>query len=203
MAKNLFLLGKIGTGKSTLLRNNLLPVLDRTGGFFVQRVLISGVCTAFRLLPVTNAEEYLLEKEEPELENLDNLFLKSDGQGNWHNDLAVFRNAGIRFLQESAAEGKRLILLDEIGGVELSCVPFVRALKKIISGSLPVIGVLKAPVNAGTLEECLAGGGITSINRAFINELRKDPFTELNYVDRSTVGCTAEKVKCFVEAAVK
>lgn len=202
MAKNLFLLGKIGTGKSTLIRNTLLPFIDRAGGFFVQRVLISGTCAAFRLLPVTGAEDYLLEKEELSLERLSGIFLRSDGRGNWSSNMAVFRTTGVRCLQESASSGKKLILLDEIGGVELHCASFMRALKKIISGPLPVLGVLKAPANAGTLEECLAGTGITAVNKAFIEELAKDPFSELSYVDRNSIGCATEKVKSFVEAAV-
>ncbi|MDY6827095.1 MAG: nucleoside-triphosphatase [Bacillota bacterium] len=201
MVKNLFLLGKIGTGKSTLIRNSLLPCLDQTGGFFVQRVLIGGVCVAFRLLPVTNAEEYLLEKEQTALEGLSNIFLWNNGRGNWQSNFEVFWTTGVRCLHEGLSAGKKLILLDEIGGIELHCPPFMEAVKEIIAGPLPVLGVFKAPPNAETLEECLAGNGITSVNKVFIDELHKDPVTELFHVDRDNMDCISEKIKRFVEVA--
>lgn len=201
MVKNLFLLGKIGTGKSTLIRNSLLPCIDQTGGFFVQRVFIGGVCAAFQLLPVTNAEEYLLEKEQTTLEGLKNIFLWNNGRGNWQSNLEVFRKTGVRCLHEGLSAGKKLILLDEIGGIELHCPPFMKAVREIIAGPSPVLGVLKAPPNAETLEECLADSGITTINKVFIDELHKDTVTELIHVDRENMGCTSEKIKRFVEAA--
>lgn len=198
MLKNLFLFGGIAAGKSSLIRDTLLPGLEQVGGFFVQRILTEDSCFAFRLLKITTAQEYTLHRKAETLEELENLFLWNDGRGNWASNIDIFRTAGIQYLNESVEEGKKIILLDEIGGIELQCPPFTAVLRKILLGPSPVLGVLKAHQNADTLEKCLAGRGVAAVNKTFINDLNRDPASELLFFDPSRRKRVADRVKSFV-----
>jgi nucleoside-triphosphatase THEP1 len=203
LVKNLFLLGKIGTGKSSLIRENLLPYLELVGGFFVQRIFMGGSSVAFRLLPVTTAGEYILNRKVETLGGLENIFLFNDGRGNWHSNMEVFITDGTRYLHESIATGKKVILLDEIGGIELHCPPFMEAVMEVLSSPVSVLGVQKAPENAETLEECQAGRNVAAVNKIFFKDLQKDSASELLLVDRGNIDYITGRVKNFVNAAIR
>ncbi len=200
MKKNLFLLGDIGTGKSTLIREALLPHLPRVGGFFVQRILIKGRCAAFRLQPVETAAAYRINEHVSTLDGLTNLFLYSDAQGRWRQDSAVFSGVGTGCLERSMASGKELILLDELGGIELGCTSFMEAVRAVLDSSIPVLGVYKAPRNAAKLAGCLGDGSTGSANRAVLDYLQSHPLTGLYTVNAAGCSHAARLVKAFVEA---
>jgi nucleoside-triphosphatase THEP1 len=106
LKKNLFLLGNIGAGKSTLIKNALVPCLESVGGFFVQRVIVNDIYYAFRLLPVTTAEEYILDLRQERLNNTKNAFLFRDESGNWKNSMDVFSTTGIDCLENANLQNK-------------------------------------------------------------------------------------------------
>ena len=200
MTKNLFLLGSIGAGKSTVIRQFLLPYLPEIGGFFVQRILCDKELVAFSLKPVDNKSGYQLTQEVDNLVGLVNLFLYSNDQGNWQRDEDVFQNSGALWLRNSRQDHKRLILLDELGGIELHNQAFMAEVYETLNSSTPVLGVVKAPANARILERVEAGKGVTEVNLTFIDYLHNDPGTELLDVDNIKRNEAAFKVKSFVEA---
>lgn len=200
MIKNLFLFGSIGAGKSTVIRQSLIPHLPEVGGFYVQRILRNKELVAFSLKPVDNKSDYQLTREVNNLVGLDNLFLHADDQGNWQRDDHVFQNSGAVCLRNSRQDHKKLILLDELGGIELHNQVFMAEVYKTLNSSTPVLGVVKAPANARILEKVEAGKGVTDVNLAFINYFNNDQGTELLDVDNINRNELTFRVKSFVEA---
>ena len=150
MAKLLFLEGPIQVGKSTLLRKFLAPYKDQIGGFSSQRLTDNkGDTVAFRIVSAQDfrlaiALEEVINLENPSEEELQNsgvfrMIPKDSESKNYHN---VFENTGLDYLKNIS--NKKLILLDEIGGIELKNDAFKSALYKVLEGDMPCIGVIKS-----------------------------------------------------------
>lgn len=199
MVSNLFLLGTIGVGKSTMIRECLMPYLPETGGFFVQRIFIGSEYAAFRLCPVDSFPGYELDCHVETLEGLNNLFLYSLSGNNWQRNLEVFEKAGLDCLEKSLRKNKKLILMDELGGVELYSKVFTGKVKEVISAEVPVLGVAKNPANSRVLENSLAGRGVIDTNSQFLQYLGSHPSTELMTVTRENRLEASIRLKSFIE----
>lgn len=141
MAKHFFFEGLIQDGKSTLIRELIRDYLPQIGGFSCQRLLDDSLRTVgFRLAPASEA--MILTK--PYTPELTDVFLHFDGRKT-EMKADVFTNTAIRYLKES--RDKDLILLDEIGGIELMSTEFRRILYQTLAGDIPCIGVLKLEVS--------------------------------------------------------
>lgn len=141
MGKSLFLTGDSGEGKSTLLFQCLKPYRAVTCGFYSQRLIDENGDTAgFRLASAK-------EEWEPEVcfrEGLSNIFLRRTKEG-MLSFPEVFQSEGRKLL---AGHGdNKLILMDEIGGVELLIPEFMEAVHDCMNGPKPCIGVLKSRKN--------------------------------------------------------
>lgn len=200
MVKNLFLYGAIGAGKSSLIRDCLHSRMANLGGFFVQRIFQGEQLRGFSLVPVDEASEYQLNYSVGTIAGLKNLFLFVDEKGNWQRNDNVFQVNGVKCLQNSLRNDIKLVLLDELGGVELNNAAFMSEVYKILDSATPVLGVVKAPGNAKILESAAAGKGVTGVNRSFIDRLYDDRKTELYLVDQNNRDEATLKVKNFVEA---
>ena len=201
MINKLFLSGTIGAGKSTLIRECLLPYLPVVGGFYVQRILKDGQLIAFRFRPVSADEAYRLSLAVDNLEGLDNLFLYADQHSGWLRNEQVFIESGVNCLQQSLKKNNKLILLDELGGIELHIPAFMAEVYRIFNSSIPVLGVIKAPANAQILEKAETGRGVIDVNRSFIeyvNNLQKTKLINLDHENRDALAVT---VRNFVEEA--
>lgn len=142
MTEHLFLDGMIQIGKSTLLRELLEPYMDEIGGFSSQRLTdTNGRTIAFRIGPAASTS-----LAAPYLASCNNIFRRIFAPQKSENDLSVFEHAGVDLLRNDS--GKSLILLDEIGGIELSCDKFREELYSLLLGDTPCIGVIKLPEKA-------------------------------------------------------
>ena len=135
---HLFLSGSAGSGKTSLLQSLLAPYQNALGGYYVTRhhskqgrVLAYALCEASHGDFQTDCEyrreiphAFLIWKENRRV-----------------MDLSVFDGYGATILQR--AHGKKLALLDEIGGIELLSDAFYDALYGLLVGETPCIGVFK------------------------------------------------------------
>lgn len=136
---HLFLEGPRGIGKSTLLRECLLPHQDQLAGFCVQRLFDDGQSVGFRAVLLGGVLPPLAREYAP---NLDGVFI-SHGK----RDIRVLESI-ITDVQAAALLPRcKMLLLDEIGGIELGSPPFMATLQGILNGSKPCIGVLKSREN--------------------------------------------------------
>ncbi len=146
----MFFEGPVRTGKSTALRQVLLPYLSDLGGFVVQRLTNpDGVPMAYRLVGLDeirqtgkDAEAMFLAVDAPysgsDSDVSTNIFLRVAPRS---FDANVFATYGVECLQASVKNS--LILLDEIGGVDLLSTRFRELLHATLNGSTPCVGVVK------------------------------------------------------------
>lgn len=142
MIRHLFLEGAIQSGKSTLLRKMLQPYMGSVGGFASQRLLDdSGRTIGYRIgqasatpLTASFSKDY------------SGIFRTTDKDGLVLKYPEVFDEEGVKYLTEN--QGKKLILLDEIGGAEMLNPLFRNALNNVLSGSIPCLGVIKLEESA-------------------------------------------------------
>lgn len=193
MKKHFFLEGPIQEGKSTLIRKLIGDRLNETGGFSSQRLYgPSGKTVGFRITPASEAMS-LTAPYSPELSNI---FLFFDGQKTKLNP-EIFTETAIRYLRES--EGKKLVLLDEIGGIELLEPEFRKALYNILEEA-PCIGVLKLEISIRLMCDN------ANINRDCINHhmqlrdlLLNDYHAELMRFERSRADEVEKSIQSFLD----
>lgn len=142
----LFLQGDRQIGKSTMLRQALLPHAQQVAGLVVQRLFENGekcgyrACVARGALPAVDA---------PYTPGDPSVFLY---KGQAHTGVLEKAMADA---QAACAEGAyKLLILDEIGGMELLSDAFMRPLCATLALGKPCVGVLKSRQNLARM----AGG---------------------------------------------
>ena len=150
MKRHLFLQGNIGIGKSTLIQKTILPHINDVGGYFVQRIYLKEnqeKFTGFAVKPLESDKEYQLNSHVNKLTDVKGLFLFCNSKGIWEQIPLAFIQAATCFLKTSLLHGKKLILMDELGGMELQDKAFSDMVFHFLDENIPVLGVLKSPVN--------------------------------------------------------
>ena len=134
---NLFLSGNIQIGKSTFLRDKLTPYRDALGGFSSQRLLgEDGQIMGYRL---TDASDFEIERlYDP---SLSDIFITHSSDNEMIRDISVFETAAGLLIPSA---GTAVMLLDEIGGIELCSDLFRLRLFELLSSETPCIGVIKS-----------------------------------------------------------
>jgi len=201
--KHLFLRGPHGVGKSSLIREAVLSYLPQIGGFYVQRLFLGDRYWAFGLNPVSRSEEYFLNKRMEPNEEAEGVFLYCGGDGRWHFKSEVFEIFGVQYLTNSGLVGKKMILLDEVGGVDLQCPTFLQALLDTLYGDIPCLGVLKADINRRKLDSHLADKSTnTAIRKMFFEKLIDHPDVKILDFRPEVREWVKEQVHSFVEEAM-
>lgn len=138
--KRLILMGEIGAGKSTLIRNALGDHAARAGGFVTRRITEKGTVQGFDLAPAAVLSDSTLPGQR---------FLDfSEGQ---RRDDSVFAVLGASLLHQ--ALDAPYAVADEFGGLELLVPEFYDELVKLLTSDVPTIGVLKTPASVRALAE--------------------------------------------------
>lgn len=138
--KRLILMGEIGAGKSTLIRNALGSEAARAGGFVTRRITENGRLLGFDLAPVRIWSDPDLPAQR---------FL--DFSRGRRRDDTVFSRLGAALLTE-ALHGP-FAVVDEFGGLELLVPELYESLVKLLSSDVPAIGVFKTPGAVRALSE--------------------------------------------------
>lgn len=129
MKRRLFLTGPIGCGKSTAIQTVLGDRLGKCGGFLTRRHRDPDLHFTLESLDGAEKETFLdFSNGKPEV------------------NLQVFSNISF--------QGKVLIL-DEIGGIELLNPDFTTALEAALKSDVPILGVIKGQTPAGALIKAL------------------------------------------------
>lgn len=120
--KRLFLTGEIGCGKSTAIAKALGDRMKQCGGFLTRRVFENGELRGFEICSTDGSR------------SMDFLAF-FDGKPVFYP--VSFETLGVSLLQGG------VLILDEIGGVELLCPRFREALYGALASGVPILGVLK------------------------------------------------------------
>ncbi len=192
--KHLFLEGAVQEGKSTLIRRLIQPFLDQTGGFSSQRLLdSSGETVGFRIVPAAEALELTREYQA----DLTGIFL-SFQNGKAVKAPKLFLETALQYLNHS--DGKKLILLDEIGGMELGIPEFREALYRVLSSSIPCIGVLKLEEkNRHMCEQNVIDQSCLTWHQVLRRDLKEQFDAQLISFSRKTKTEAEDRIAVFLE----
>ena len=161
--KNIFIEGPVQTGKSTLLRKILKDIygqnLDGIYGFTSQRIIDrDGNLLGFRLAPANAVLAMEVDATDGINTCLPNTFKWFTPNGA-KVDMRVFESAGISYLNEAMEAAKsglaRAILLDEVGGHEMSSDSFRNRLYELLELDVPCVGVIKSAENTRRMDRSL------------------------------------------------
>lgn len=143
MANNIFITGRIRSGKSTLLKEMIDPMKNLIGGFFVQRLFIDNESKAFRMVDISK-ENYLPNRDVESLEGMADLMaITGEGKTIFYD---VFRTVGVEALRK-ASESKQLVLMDELGKMEIDILEFTQMVFDVLDKEVPVLGIIKKDDN--------------------------------------------------------
>ena len=141
MSRHLFIKGYSQIGKSTLLLDCIRDYKKDCGGFLSQRLLDKeGVTMGFRLISIEEASSTSCRYNP----TLPNIFLEKTANG-WIKNEDVFRTYGVELLKKS--KDKTLIIMDEIGGMEIYVPEFKAAVYELLDSNKSCIGILKSQRN--------------------------------------------------------
>ncbi|RKL61510.1 hypothetical protein DXT63_16395 [Thermoanaerobacteraceae bacterium SP2] len=166
MKRHLFLQGERGIGKSTLIRKAILPHINDVGGYFVQRIYLSKnqeKYMGFAVKPLDGNKNYQLNNSVNNLADVEGLFLFCNPLGIWQQIPGAFARAAVGFLKDALLRGKKLIIMDELGGIELEDMLFLDMVFHVLDGNTPVLGVLKSSGNINKLRKAAGGKFDTAI----------------------------------------
>ena len=125
------LTGRPGTGKTSLIKQAVAELEGRAGGFYTEEIRSQGTRLGFRLVTLDGQEAVLAHVD----------FNKRYRVGKYGVDIESLNRTGVSALRR-AAEQSDLIVVDEIGKMELFSADFREAVKEIVASGKMVLGTI-------------------------------------------------------------
>jgi nucleoside-triphosphatase len=135
MGRTLLLVGRPGVGKTTLIRAVADGLGDQAGGFYTEEILGPGGRKGFRLVTLDGRQAVMAH-----------VTLRGGGRptvGRYGVDAAAIERVGVAALRRAMAAG-RIVVMDEIGKMELFCGPFKEAVLQAVGGPHTVLATVMA-----------------------------------------------------------
>jgi nucleoside-triphosphatase len=132
---SLFLTGRPGVGKTTVIKGIVETLGEETDGFYTEEIREAGKRQGFRLVSlrgeqVTMAHVRLRVRGRPRV-------------GRYGVDVAAIEQVGVAALERAMVQ-KRIVIIDEIGKMELFSQIFKRVVLAAMDGRAPVIATVMA-----------------------------------------------------------
>jgi nucleoside-triphosphatase len=140
MGQTLLLTGRPGIGKTTVIQEVIRALGDQAGGFYTEEMRNSdGRRTGFRMVTLGERDAVMAHVD-----------LRGQGRprvSRYGVDVAAIESVGVTALREAMASD-RVVVVDEIGKMELFCDAFKDAVLEAIEGESRVIGTVMSGHNA-------------------------------------------------------
>ena len=131
MQRVYLLTGRPGTGKTSLIKQVVAELKVKAGGFYTEEMRSRGTRLGFRLIT--------LDGDQAVLSHID--FDKRYRVGKYGVDIDSLDRVGVSALQRAARQAD-LVVIDEIGKMELLSANFREAVQQIISSDKGVLGTI-------------------------------------------------------------
>ena len=125
------LTGRPGTGKTSLIKQVVAGLGDKAGGFYTEEIRKQGVREGFRLVTLDGQSAILAHI------NIHSPYRVSK----YGVDIDSLDRVGVSALHEAARQSD-LVIIDEIGKMELFSANFREAVSRIIEGGKKVLGTI-------------------------------------------------------------
>ena len=133
MTKKILLTGRPGCGKTTLIKS-VVNKLDRpAGGFYTEEIRERGRRVGFRIVP--------LDGNGTAFAHVD--FKTAERLGKYGLDLSAVETIAVAALR-AAARARHLVVIDEIGPMEIRSAIFREAVNEVLESGVPVLGTITA-----------------------------------------------------------
>jgi nucleoside-triphosphatase len=131
MKYDLLLTGRPGTGKTSLIKQAAAEMKGTAGGFYTEEILDHGVRAGFRLVTLAG-----------EAATLAHVNIRSPHRvGKYGVDVNAMVQVGVPAIRR-AGQQDDLIIIDEIGKMELFSVEFRDTVSNLIEGSKRILGTI-------------------------------------------------------------
>jgi nucleoside-triphosphatase len=130
------LTGRPGTGKTSLIKEAIAAVKGRAGGFYTEEMRSGGVRQGFRLVTLDGQTAILAHIN----------FKSPYRVSRYGVDIESLERVGVSAL-EQAAEESDLVVVDEIGKMELFSPRFREAVQSVINSGKKVLGTIMLQPN--------------------------------------------------------
>jgi nucleoside-triphosphatase len=131
MNRALLLTGKPGTGKTALIKEAIARTEVRGGGFYTEEIRTGGIRQGFRIITIDGQEAVLAHV------NISSPYQISK----YKVDIDSLNRVGVTALRQALKESD-LILIDEIGKMELLSPQFREAVTQAIGSGRKVLGTI-------------------------------------------------------------
>ncbi len=138
MGRTLLLTGRPGIGKTTVIKAVAESLDERAGGFYTGEIRGPGGRQGFRLVTLDGREAVMAHVN-----------LRGQGRprvSRYGVDVGAIERVGVAALRRAMREGQ-IVVVDEIGKMELSCGPFKEAVLQAVGGPYTVVATAMAKSN--------------------------------------------------------
>jgi len=138
MGRTLLLTGKPGIGKTTVIKAVAETLGNRAGGFYTEEMRGPGGRKGFRLVTLDGQETVMAHVN-----------LRGQGRprvSRYGVDAGAVEHVGVAALRRAMKAG-RIVVIDEIGKMELFCGPFKDAVLQAVGGPYTVVATVMAKPN--------------------------------------------------------
>ena len=143
MGRTLVLTGRPGIGKTTIIKAVAESLGERAGGFYTEEIRGPGGRKGFRLVTLDGRETVMAHVN-----------LRGQGRprvGRYGVDARAVEQVGVAALRR-AMQKDQIVVVDEIGKMELFCGPFKEAVLQAVGGPHTVVATVMVKSNAATEE---------------------------------------------------
>ena len=155
--KNFMITGPPGSGKTTLLLEIMKNLKDKgfkIGGIMCPEVREKGRRVGFKIINVASGEEGILATK--------NFSLQGPRIGRYIVNISDLEGVGVKAIRDALEGEEDLIVIDEIGVMELLSEKFQKIVKEALDSEKPVLGIIHQKSNHRLLRH-IRGRGDTKI----------------------------------------
>jgi nucleoside-triphosphatase len=169
------LTGRPGTGKTSLIRQAVVEFKGKAGGFYTEEIRSAGTRLGFRLVTFDGRESVLSHINFPVRFRV----------GKYGVDIEALNKVGVPALREAAARCD-LIIIDEIGKMELLAPEFREAVQEIIGGGKRVLGTIMLQSDLFTDKiKSHPNVNVITLTRSNYQRVREDLLTWLRAINNT------------------
>jgi nucleoside-triphosphatase len=133
MNQKVLVTGRPGCGKTTLIKHVVRDLGQPAGGFYTEEMRASGRRVGFKLVT--------LDGDEAVLAHVD--FKTPERVGKYGLDLSALETVGVEAVRR-AVGGQRLVVIDEIGPMEIRSATFCDAVLEALDSQVPLLATIVA-----------------------------------------------------------